>query len=63
MVQITPATGGLYCGIFDQSKNCGARETAVVSSETTLVSRQRPRNKREKQPLLGDHQRANGLAE
>jgi hypothetical protein len=32
-----------YCGIFAQSKNCGARETAIPGerSETTFVSRQR----------------------
>jgi hypothetical protein len=28
-----------------------------------LVATQRPRNKRDKQPLLGNHQRASGLAE
>jgi hypothetical protein len=31
--------------------------------ETTLVSRQQPRKKRDKLPLLGSHQRANELAE
>jgi hypothetical protein len=39
-----------FCGIFAQSKNCAAN-----GSETTFVSRQRPRNKRDNEPLLGTH--------
>jgi hypothetical protein len=37
---------GTYCGIFAQSKNCGAGETArlVNGLETTFVSRQWRRN-------------------
>jgi hypothetical protein len=35
-----PTFAVTYCGIFTQSKNCGARETANGSA-TTFVSRQR----------------------
>jgi hypothetical protein len=35
----------------------------VNGSETTFVSRQWLRNKQDKQPLLGSHQQAKGLAE
>jgi hypothetical protein len=35
----------------------------VNGSETTFASRQQPRKKRDKEPLLGSHHRANGLAE
>jgi hypothetical protein len=49
--------------MFAQSKNCGARETAIAnSSEAIFVSRQWPQNKRDKQPLLGSHQHTSGLA-